>query len=99
MCFNLAALFFNHSAQLALHGFESIVDHLFERLVCAVVLLSFVGDKLVAASHSHIDAAPIGISFLMRMICLLDSHVAAVDVVTEFFQSRCIIQNKVIDLV
>ena len=85
------ALFLHDAAQLALHGFESVVDHLVERLMRAVVLLPFIGDQLVAPRHSHINAAPVRIAFLMRVIGLLDSHVAAVDVIAKFFKSRRIV--------
>ena len=40
--FYFAPLLFNNAAQLALHRFESVVDHFVERFVCAVVHLSFV---------------------------------------------------------
>ena len=83
--FYFAPLFFNYPAQLALHRFESVVDHFVERLVRAVVHLPFISDQLVAARDGHIDAAPIGISFVMRVIGLLDRDVAAVDVVTKPF--------------
>ena len=33
----------------------------------------------------------------MRVIGLLDGDVAPVDVVTKSFQSRCIIQNEIVD--
>ena len=35
----------------------------------------------------------------MGVIGLLDGYVAAVDVIAKFFESRCIIQNEVVDLV
>jgi hypothetical protein len=66
------------------------VDHFVERLVRSVVDLPFISDELVAPGHRDIDTASVWISFVMRMIGLLDSHVAAVDVVAKFFKSRCI---------
>ena len=99
MRFNLTPLLVHDAAQLALHCFESVMYHFVERLVRAVVHLPFVGDQLVASRHSHINAAAIRISFMMRVIGLLDGHVAAVDVVAKFFQSRCIFQNEIVDLV
>ena len=92
-------LLVHHAAQLALHRFERVVDHLVERLVRAVVHLPFVCDQLVTARYSHIDAAPVRISFVMCVIGLLDGHVAAVDVVAKFFQARRIFQNEIVDLV
>ena len=35
----------------------------------------------------------------MRVIGLLNGDIAAVDVVAKSFQSRCIIQNEIVDLV
>ena len=35
----------------------------------------------------------------MRVIGLLDGDVAAVNVVAKSFQSRCIIQDEIVDLV
>ncbi len=90
MGFYFTPLLFDHAAQLALHCFESVVDHFVERLVRSVVDLPFIGDELVASGHRDIDTASVWISFVMRMIGLLDSHVAAVDVVAKFFKSRCI---------
>ncbi len=96
---DVASLFIHDAAQLALHRFERIVDHFVERLMRAVVRLPFISNDLVATRHSHIDAAPVRISFMMRVIGLLDGHVAAVDVIAKFFQSRCIFQNEIVDLV
>jgi len=65
----------------------------------SVVRLPFVSDQFVATRYGHIDATAIRISFMMRVIGLLDGYVAAIDVVAKFFESRRIIQNKVVDLV
>ena len=86
----VAPLFVDDAAQLAFHCFESVVDHFVKRLVRSVVDLPFIGDQFVASGHRHIDTASVWISFVMRMIGLLDSHVAAIDVVAKFFKSRCI---------
>ena len=95
----VAPLFVDDAAQLAFHCFESVVDHFVKRLVRAVVDLPFIGDELVASGHRHIDTASVWISFVMRMIGLLDRHVAAVDVVAKFLKSRCIFKNEIVDLV
>jgi len=97
--FHITPLLVHDAAQLALHRFERVMDHFVERLVRAVVHLPFISDQLVASRHSHIDAAAIRISFVMRVVGLLDGHVAAVDVVAKFFQARCIFQNEIVDLV
>jgi hypothetical protein len=97
--FDVASLLVHDATQFALHRFERVVNHLVERLVRAVVHLPFIRDQLVAPRHSHIDAASVWIAFLMGVIGLLDGHVAAVDVVAKFFESRCIIQNEIVDLV
>ena len=99
MCFDVAPLLVYDATQLTLHRFERVVDHFLERLECAVVHLPFIRDQLVATRHGHIDAAPVWISFLMRVIGLFDGHIAAVDVVAKFLESRCIFQNEVVDLV
>ena len=97
--FHITPLLVHDPAQLALHRFERVMDHFVERLVRAVVHLPFISNQLVASRHSHIDAAAIRISFVMRVVGLLDGHVAAVDVVAKFFKSRCIFQNEIVDLV
>ena len=99
MRFYVASLLVHDALQLALHRFERVVDHFVERLVGAVVRLPFIGDQLVASRHGHVDAAAVWIPLVMGVIGLLDGYVAAVDVVAKFFKSRCIIQNKVVDLV
>jgi hypothetical protein len=95
----IAALLIHDAAQFAFHRFERVVNHLVERLVRAVVHLPLVGDHFMAPCYSHIDTAPKGITFLMRVIGLLDRHIAAVDVVAKFFESRRILQDEVVDLV
>jgi hypothetical protein len=97
--FNVASLLVHHAAQFALHRFERVVNHLVERLVRTVVRLPLIGNQLVSTRHSHIDATPVRITFLMGVIGLLDGHIAAIDVVAKFFESRCIIQNEIVDLV
>ena len=75
------------------------MNYLVERLVRAVVRPSFVSNQLMTPRHSHIDAASVGIPFLMCVIGLLDGHIAAVDMIAKFFQSRRLIQNEIVDLV
>ena len=65
----------------------------------AVVHLLFIRNQLVPGRHGHIDAAPVGISFLVSVIGLLDGHVAAVDMIAESLEAGCIIQNEIVDLV
>jgi hypothetical protein len=95
----VTSLFVHNAAQFALHCFESVVDHFVERLMRAVVHLFFVGYELVAACNSHIDSAPVGITFLVSVIRLLNGDVAAVDVIAKFFQPRCVIKNEIVKLV
>ena len=99
MRFHIAPLLVHDAAQFALHCFESVVDHFVERLVRDVVHLPLVSHQLVASCYSNIDPAPARISFMMRVIGLLNRHVAAVDVVAKSFQSCCIFQNEIVDLV
>ena len=99
VCFDVAPLLVYDAAQLALHCFERVVDHLVQRLMGPVVHLPFISDQLVASRHGHIDPAPARVSLVMGVIGLLDGHITAVDVVAKFFQSRRIFQNKIVDLV
>ena len=85
--------------QFALHRFERVVNYFLERFVSAVILLFFIRNQLVPGRHGHIDAAPVGISFLVSVIRLLDGHVAAVNVIAESLEAGCIIQNEIVDLV
>ena len=99
MRLDVAALFVNDAAQLALHRFERVVNHLVERLVRAIVHLLLISNELVTARDGHIDSASVGISFVMGVIGLLDCDVAAVDMIAKPFQARRIIQNEIVDLV
>jgi len=63
--FDVAPLLFHNATQLALHGFERVVDDFFERFVSAVIHLPFIGHKLVARCHGHVDPAPVWVPFLM----------------------------------
>ena len=91
-------LFVNYAAQLPFHRFESVVDYLVERLMRAVVHLLFIGNEFVTTRNGHIDTTTVRISFLVRVIGLLNGDVAAVDVIAKSFQPRCIIQNESVDL-
>ncbi len=97
--FNVAPLLVHNTTQFALHGFKCVVDDFFERFVSAVIHLSFIGHKLVARRHGHVDAAPVWITFVMVVIGLLDCDIAAVNVITESLESFRIIQNDIVDLV
>ena len=50
----------------------------------------FVGNKLVTARNSHIDANTVLISFVMGVVRLFDRHIAAVNVIAKFFQPRAL---------
>jgi hypothetical protein len=97
--FYFPSLLVHNAAQLALHRFERVVNHLVDRLVRAIVHLLFISDELVATRHRHIDSAPVRISLVVRVIGLLDGHIAAVDVVAKFFKPCGVIQNEIVDLV
>jgi hypothetical protein len=99
VCFDVAPLLFHNATQLALHGFERVMDDFFERFVSAVIHLPFIGHKLMARRHGHVDPASVWVPFLMGVIGLLDSDIAAVDVITKSLESFCIIQNEIVDLV
>ncbi len=97
--FNVAPLLFHNATQLALHGLKCVVDDFFKRFVSAVVHLPFICHKLVARRHRHVDPASVWVPFLMGVIGLLDSDIAAVDVITKSLESFCIIQNEIVDMV
>jgi len=97
--FDVTPLLFHNATQLTLHGFKCVVDDFFERFVSAVVHLPFIGHKLVARRHRHVDPASVWVPFLMGVIGLLDSDIAAVDVITKSLESFCIIQNEIVDMV
>jgi hypothetical protein len=96
---SLPPLFLDEMAQLALHGFEGVVDHFVERIVRAVVFPLFVGDELVTARNSHIYANAELISFVMGVVRLFDRHITAVNVIAKFFKMRGFFQYEVVDLV
>ena len=99
VCFNVASLLVHYTTQFPLHGFECVVDDLLDRFVSTVIHLPFIGHKLVARRHGHVNAAPVWIAFVMVMIGLFDCDIAAVNVITKSLESLCIIQNDVVDLV
>ena len=99
MCFDFAPLLFYDAAQFALHRLERIVDYFLERFVDAIIHLLFIRNQLVPGRHGHIDAAPVGISFLVSVISLLDGYVTAVDVIAKSLKAAGIIQNEIFDLV
>ena len=86
-------------SQLALHRFERVVDHFVERLMRAVVHLLLVAHQLVARPDRYIDPAAIRITFVMRMIRLLDRDVAAIDVVAKFLEPRGVSHHEIVDLI
>ena len=97
--FNVAPLLVHNATQFALHGFKCVVDNFFERFVSAVIHLLFIGHKLVAWRHGHVDTAPVWIAFVMVVIGLLDCDIAAVNVITKSLESFRIIQDNIVDLV
>jgi len=97
--FNVAPLLFHNATQFALHGFKGVVDNFLERFVSTVIHLPFIGYKLVARRHGHVDATPVWIAFVMGVIGLLDCDIAAVNVITKSLESFCIIQDETVDLV
>src|SRR2546430_2221356 len=65
----------------------------------AVIHLLFIGHEFVPRCHSHVDTAPIRISFLMSVIGLLNGDIAAVDVIAKPLEPCCIVQNDLVYLV
>ncbi len=99
MRLHLAPLDVDEVAQLAFHGFEGVVDHLVKRIVRAVVFLLLVGNELVTARNGHVNANTVLISFVMGVVRLFNRHIAAVNVIAEFFQPRGFVQYEIVDLV
>ena len=97
MRLHFVALFLDDAPQLALHGFEGVMDHFFERGVGAVVHAFFVSDQFVAGRDGDVDPDPKRIPFLMGAVRLLDGDVATVDVVAEFFQARRFLEDGLVD--
>jgi hypothetical protein len=91
------ALFLDDAAQLALHGFEGVVDHFGERGVGAVVHSLFLGHDFMSRRDGDVDPDPKRISLLVGVVRLLDSDVASVDVVAEFFEARCFFKDDLVD--
>jgi hypothetical protein len=96
--FDFVPLFIHETPKLALHRLERIMDNFGERGVRAVVHLLLVRDKLVTRRNGDIDTHPELVSFLMRVIGLLDCHVTSVDVIAEFFEPGRFFQNELVDL-
>ena len=97
--FYFAALFLDNAAQLALHGFERVVDHFGKWGVGAVVHPFFIRDQFMTGRDGDIDPDPKRISFLMGVVWLLDGDVAAVDVIAEFFQARRFLHDELVDVI
>ena len=97
--FNVAPLLVHNTTQFPLHRFKCVVNDFLDRFVSPVIHLLFIGHKLVARRHRHVDAAPVWIAFVMVMIGLFDCHIAPVYVITKSLESFCIIQNEIVDLV
>src|SRR5262249_30914086 len=88
--FDVAPLLVYDAAQLALHCFDRVVNGFGQRRMRAVIHLLFSGNQFVAWSHGHVDADVIRVPLLVCMVSLLDGHVATVDVIAKFLESRCI---------
>ena len=97
VCFDFLPLFIDNMPQLALHRFESVVNRLVQRLVCAVIHLLFFRDELVTWRNGHIEPNTVRISFLMPVIRLLDGHVATVNVIAKFLEPRRVVENEIVD--
>jgi len=96
---NVPSLLVHDAAQLAFHRFEGVVDHFVKRIVRAVVLLLFVGNKLVTARNGHVNANTVLISFVMGVVRLFDRDVAPINVVAKFLEPRGFVQHEIVDLV
>jgi hypothetical protein len=84
-----ATLLFHEMAELSLHRFESVVHNFAQRIVCAIIQLFFIRHEFVSGWDSHIDPHTKLISFVMRVVRLLDSDIAAADVIAKMIKSRC----------
>jgi hypothetical protein len=94
---SLAPLLLDQVPQLPLHDLECIVHHFGQWLMRAVVHLFFFRDQLVAGRNGHIDADAKLIAFLVRMVGLLDRHIAPADVIAEFVETRGLVPHHLFD--
>lgn len=85
--------------QLALHRFERVMDDFVERFVRTVIHLFLIGHELMPRRDCDVDPTTKRISFLVRVIGLLDGDVTAVDVIAKLLEPRCIVENEIVDLV
>jgi hypothetical protein len=80
-------------SQLPLHRFESIVHHLGQWFMRAIVHLFFFRHQFVPRRDGDIDADPERIPFFMGMIRLLDRDVTPADVIAKFIEARRFLAN------
>ena len=94
---HFAPLNFHEVAQLPLHRFERVVHDLAQRIVRAIVELLFITHQFVPRWNRHINSHPKRISFLMRMVRLLDGDITSADVIAKTIQSRCFRENQLLN--
>ncbi len=97
VCFHIAPLLVDHPAQLPLHRLERVVYRLCQRIVRSVIDLLFFRDQFVAGRDGDINPHPELVSFFVSVVRLLDSNIAAADMITEFVQSRRFLQHQLFD--
>ena len=85
--------------QLALHRFEGVVNHFFQRFVRTIVLLLFIGHEFVSWPYRYVDAAPEGITLLVGVVGLFNRYVASVYMVAKSFQTRGIIEDQSVNVI
>src|SRR5437868_7879680 len=63
----------------------------------SVVHLFFFRYQLMPGRHGDVDTYPKLVAFFVRMIWLLDRHIAPADVITKLVQTRCFIAHHLFD--
>lgn len=90
-------LFLDQMAQLSLHRFESVVNHLRQWLMCAIVGLFLFRYQFVSGRNRHVDTDPKGVTFFMGVIRLFNGDIAPADMIAEFIQPGCLLADHLFD--
>lgn len=93
------ALFFDERFELALHRFEGVVDHLAQWLVHFVRRRFLIRDQFVAGRNGDIDPDAEWIPGMLRMVGMLNHHVAPADVIAKAIEARGFAANEFVELV
>jgi hypothetical protein len=93
------ALFLDERLELALHRLEGVVDYFGQRLVHFVRRRFLIRDQFVAGRDGDIDPDAEWIPGMLRMVGMLNHHVAPADVIAKAIEARGFAANEFVDLV